>query len=259
VPAASNRAPAVSGDYRQAPRGASPSRILVVEDDRDHGLLIATKLREWGDSVTVADNGQLGLEHALSAMSEGRPFDLILMDMNMPVMDGYEATRRLRARGYIGPIVALTANALSGDRERCLAVGCDDYASKPIDCERLWLFAQEWVSRREPVPAGAFEAAKSPAESAAEHSQRAVQARQFASKLPVIASALGRALSRRDFILLSALTHQLSGAARGYGFPAISELAALIQHELQHNPTDELLTRRTTDLALLCARVCTAA
>ena len=95
----------------------------------------------------MAENGQLALEVALKAVDAGHPFDLILMDMNMPVMDGYGATERLRSLGYRGPIIALTAHAMKEDRQKCLDSGCSDYVVKPIDRERLLSVVAEHASR----------------------------------------------------------------------------------------------------------------
>ncbi|MBD3672219.1 MAG: response regulator [Planctomycetaceae bacterium] len=112
-------------------------RILLAEDGPDNQLLIRTFLEKAGANVEIAEHGQMALEAALEADNANQPFDVILMDMQMPVMDGYAATTELRNRGYHRPIIALTANAMGGDRDRCLASGCDDYATKPIDREKL--------------------------------------------------------------------------------------------------------------------------
>jgi len=127
-----------TGRMRSALAGLRASgRVLMVEDGPDNQRVIRHVLEMAGYSVTAADNGQIGLELALAAAEEGSPFRVILMDVQMPVLDGYEATRRLRAAGYAGPIIALTAHALPSERQRCLEAGCDAFATKPI--ERLHL------------------------------------------------------------------------------------------------------------------------
>jgi signal transduction histidine kinase len=104
-------------------------RVLVVEDGPDNQRVIRHVLEKAGCEVAVAENGAVGIELA----RKDPPFDVILMDIQMPVLDGLEATRRLRASGYTGRIIALTAHAFDAERERALEAGCDDFATKPID------------------------------------------------------------------------------------------------------------------------------
>jgi signal transduction histidine kinase/DNA-binding response OmpR family regulator len=114
------------------PQPLAPGRILLVEDGETNRKLIRIMLERQGLDVAEAENGRIGLERAMA-----EDFDLILMDMQMPVMDGYTAVRELRTQGVTTPIVALTAHAMAGDAEKCLAAGCSNYLSKPIDEPRL--------------------------------------------------------------------------------------------------------------------------
>ena len=107
-------------------------RVLLAEDGPDNQRLITRILKRAGLDVDVAGDGAVAFAKAMAAREVGMPYDVILMDMSMPEVDGYEATRRLRAAGYDWPIVALTAHAMSGDRELCMEAGCDAYLSKPI-------------------------------------------------------------------------------------------------------------------------------
>ena len=108
--------------------------ILLVEDNEMNRDMLSRRLTRAGHSVTIATDGQQGIDRA----TEDQP-DLVLMDMSLPVIDGWEATSRLRANPATAaiPVIALTAHAMSGDREKALAAGCSDYDTKPIDMPRL--------------------------------------------------------------------------------------------------------------------------
>lgn len=106
--------------------------ILYVEDNEDNVYMLSSRLKRRGFDVIVARDGAEGVEMA----GRERP-DLVLMDLSLPVIDGWEATRRIKAGTSGIPVIALSAHAMAGDREKALAAGCDDYDTKPVDLPRL--------------------------------------------------------------------------------------------------------------------------
>jgi CheY-like chemotaxis protein len=108
------------------------AKILIVDDRRDIRFLAQHIVEKAGGRVATVSNGAEAIE-ALMGPDADESIDLVLMDMQMPVMDGFQAVAELRSRGYAKPIIALTANAMSEDRERCLSAGCDEYTTKPLD------------------------------------------------------------------------------------------------------------------------------
>ena len=121
-------------------------RILLVEDGLDNQRLISFLLKKAGATIDIAENGQVALELLSKANESNITYDLLLTDIQMPVMDGYRLASTLRSRGIKIPIIALTAHALSDDRQKCLDAGCDDYLSKPIDKNSLLTICAKWIA-----------------------------------------------------------------------------------------------------------------
>jgi signal transduction histidine kinase/CheY-like chemotaxis protein/HPt (histidine-containing phosphotransfer) domain-containing protein len=221
--------------------------VLLAEDGKDNQRLIATYLRLAGVTVTIVENGQKAVEEARRALqTTGRPYDVVLMDMQMPILDGYGATAQLRSAGYLLPIVALTAHAMTGDRERCIAAGCDDYLSKPITRDQLI----ELVARF--APAGPHEGDAVVSRVAHEPGMREL-VEEFVSELPARVDAIRHAAEASDVLALRRLAHQLRGAGGGYGFPEITEAAASLEEAVARGDASTIRSD-IEGLASVCAR-----
>jgi CheY-like chemotaxis protein len=222
-------------------------RVLLAEDGQDNQKLLSTILHMAGAEVEIADNGRLAADKALAAQSEGKPYDAILMDMQMPKIDGYQATRELRQSGYVGPIIALTAYALVEDRSKCLTAGCDEYLTKPVDrAALLHLLArvmEHSATEQDEVPTDTATSLQTP--SADERSifyddpEMKDLINEFTRRLPDTIRVMSEALASRQFDELKRLAHQLRGAGGGYGYPSLTEKAGKLEKAIT---ADDLAT-----------------
>jgi len=207
-------------------------RILLAEDGLDNQRLITTLLRKAGADVEVVDNGCDAVEQA-----EAEPFDVVLMDMQMRKMDGCEATRTLRQGGYRAAILALTANAMAHDRQRCLAAGCDDHLTKPISRAMLIRTVAVYSGGSAPdvsddggaavrLSAGGGDSIRSDYGDDADLTE---VIDEFVGGLPDQAARMRDALQHNDFDGLRGLAHQLKGAGGSYGYGCLTEAARALE------------------------------
>jgi PAS domain S-box-containing protein len=207
-------------------------RILLAEDGLDNQRLLAMHLRVCGAEVVIADNGQIALD-----LAENEPFDLILMDMQMPVMDGYTAAAAMRRRGMTTAIIALTAHAMAEDRKKCMSAGCTDYLSKPIDRDVLlktvskYLETKPAAPRRTPPPGVpaitpvTVDATGSIKSSLLNYPGMMDLVTEFVDSLPGKVQNMTAYLEQNDMTLLRQVVHQLRGAGGGYGFAPLTQPA----------------------------------
>jgi signal transduction histidine kinase/DNA-binding response OmpR family regulator len=234
-------------------------QILLAEDGRDNQRLLSTHLRAAGAVVEIAENGQIAVDLAVS-----QPFDLILMDMQMPVMDGYTATAELRRSGFTLPIVAITAHAMAEDREKCLASGCSDYLTKPISRETLLRKVSEYLGQTLPASIAEIETPPVPLNLSAngtifstmnDQPRMKQILKEFVEGLPEEVTKMQRLWDAQDLASLRRVVHQLRGSGGGYGFNSISELATYAEAAIDAADDLESIKRKIHSLTGVIGRI----
>jgi len=237
------------------PRPTLHGRVLVVDDGETNRKLITLVLRRAGIDVTTAENGQIAIE-----LATADPFDVILMDMQMPVMDGYTATRTLRERGAKLPIIALTANAMRGEEDKCTAAGCSGYLSKPVDANRLLRMLAgvlgSATGRTECDQGGSVkdEGAAIVSTLPTDDPEFREIAEEFVERLSDQMEAIRQAWEADDLAELARLAHWLMGAGGTAGYSALTAPAARLER-LSKEEQLEQIESAVADLAELAGRI----
>ena len=189
--------------------------ILYAEDNKNNQRLVSLLLQKTKAKLTLVENGQMAVEKALS-----EHFDLILMDMQMPIMGGLEATKWLRKAGYDGPIMALTANVMKHDINAYLAAGCDGFIPKPIDRKKFYKIISEYMNNNHTQVKA--EAVKDDFE---ENPEYKALVQKFLDGLTITVENMEAAITNQDWQQLKFLAHTLKGTAGNFGLQEISNIA----------------------------------
>ncbi|CAM2011302.1 ATP-binding protein [Acanthopleuribacter pedis] len=227
-------------------RALAGKRVLLVDDGEDNRRILTYFLKEAGAEVCCAENGRRAVKQVRTAAT---PFDLILMDMLMPGMDGYAATRTLRTQGISTPIVALTAQAMVDDRAKCLDAGCDDYLAKPVAPERLVKTVHDYCVAKvqrlqetavaEPEMSENLKIDPSPLW---EHPKLKYIIADYVNAMAGAANQLDTAIREKDRGRLLDLSHRYHGNGASFGYPVVSEDAKTLENHLKtHAPLPSVL------------------
>ncbi len=216
--------------------GAAQCRVLIAEDDPMVAKLVQFHLDKLNVEYDHAEDGQKAL-----AMANSNAYDLVLLDMDMPVVDGFEVIRKLRESGYTGMVVATTAMTQQGDREKCMTAGCDAYMAKPYTAQGL---ADLIASLHEEPLYSTLSGDPS----------MAPLVKTFVLSLSAKAKALEESVGENDRQRLAGLVRQIKGQGGSFGFESISQKAIAIETALVEGMTGEPLHQAVEELVALCRR-----
>ena len=222
-------------------------QVLLAEDTRDNQRLFSRYINSAGAQVTVVDNGQLAVE---AALRDG--FDIILMDMQMPVMGGIEAVKILRSAGYKKPIVALTANAMKEDQNKCFAAGCDEFLTKPLKREALLQMLARYLK-----PKPSEDNNQPPINSMLLEREPDMKdlVISYLNELPAVLQQAKDALAQQKWPELQEVIHSLKGTGGGFGYPMLTNLAEKIELQITKGDRAEIHAS-IVELSTMCHRIC---
>jgi len=219
-------------------------KVLLAEDVIDNQRLISIYIQKTGAEVDIANNGEEAVKAALA-----QEYDLILMDMQMPVMDGIQAVKKLRSNNYDGTIVALTANAMKEDELQCREAGCDDFLPKPIDRHQFVDLLTHYLT----IEKIDYEA---PIDSIMDDDDNDFQEiiDMFIDRLPLMFENIKDAYTNNDWEQLSRHTHEMKGVSGSLGFPSVMDVALDIENDVK-NELHSGIERKIEKLSSLIKRV----
>ncbi len=211
--------------------------ILLVEDNPDNQQLISMYVRKTGANMDIADNGRAGIDMALA-----NNYDLILMDMQMPEIDGLQAISKLRKENYTGPIVSLTANAMLSNREKSIATGATDYLIKPVDLPQFYEVLNTYLAEAENMDDAEpdMEQVGNSKHSKFYSSPRYLAiVERFKQKLPEMVAEISDAVKSENWDLAKAKSHDLKGVGGAMGFAVITDVARRLSDQVSNQDYDQ--------------------
>ena len=254
-----------AGAVNVAPRSTEPipgARILVADDSELNQKIIRFYLGKTGAQITVASDGRAAIEAINAAQGAGAPIELVVLDMQMPVMDGYTAATKLREQGFNSPIIAITAHAMTGDREKCIQAGCTDYLVKPIDGAKLIAAAKELLAARDVGSPDSTSVSSAIAGSEGPILRTDVVDSEvltflpaFVDELPTHVQTLIDARQHNRPQQAEFCLHTLKGSTGFFGFPSVSALALAADVRLRETNDLKSVAKELDDLIATIQRI----